>query len=360
MTDDQDYSLPTAEEKQEGSTKRSRGLGPNIFGNNGPPTSLDELGATPVSHELSLLDPEPVAPNVVSQQQHGKYLLGAIRARLDDDDIHSTLMLRLWAILTPMFFTNFKSKLIDERVNYQYLTNRGISEPEDIFRTENLERIINDLWEEYIQTEKFVGLPVYDRLLAEEATVCGAVDETYLRQLPTEPEYAEDEHGKSKFRVDTVTSDYVQKQRSVRQDPERGADRPVPENVRDNLDCVDPNTDAVPEVISIARERLSEQRFHQSFLPIVSRSCLGAFSAELDLEHCCVADRSDLVALGIEEPEDLYDKDKLAQALTNLKDFALGNGAHVGFYNHSKSLVSIAYQKFGVLTTEERDELRWG
>ncbi len=356
MTKDQPYGLPQPDERK----SQSGGIVPqvNLFGTEGPPNSIDQFNTSPVTHRLSLLSEEPAGPNVISQREHGRHLLGAIRAELSDDEISNTLMMRLYVGVVRAFFHHLSFDHIKQRVDYSFVTNHGITEVYDIFQPRTFQQMVDTIWAEFVRSGKCTGYSRYDRLLAEEAAMCGAVHWDYLRQLPTEPEYDQERQELSEARAQVTRSSYVHHFKSFRADPDRGTDRDIPtgDELDEDLPILGSHHKEVKEVFSMAEKRLSRGRYQQEYIPKMTKMVFSDWVVRFQTRFCCVDGSSELARLGLSEPEDVFDKDQIVEALTDLKNFFFEADYHLDWINGPDFIDKS--ESMGVLTRSERNELR--
>jgi hypothetical protein len=268
-------------------------------------------------------------------------------------------MIRSYIGLLEEFFRHF-NRFLKENCDYEYLTGLGIEEPEDLLRSENAQRAITDVWNRYLESGRFRGLAIYDRILAEEAAMSGAVDWSYLRQLPTEPEYDEEQHETSKIRANQVRSSDVNAYRVRKEDSTKGINKTGKEldNRHPELNLLRADCDVVQEIIALARRQMSERHFYNDFVPGVYEVILGRFVFQRKRRYFAVAEYSHLRALGLEEPEDIFTAEAFGSALTDLRDFYFKDSDPIGPYTLRADIVDQACRRFGLIGNADRKRMR--
>jgi hypothetical protein len=333
------------------------------------PATFDEVQTEtePVADELTLLRSEPSTPTVISDQKHARVLLGYAHQELSDEMLYKDLMHYLYMPVRRSFYKSFLDFARDDRrKDYDWLSARGFEEPEDLLDGDAMRNLLNALWTKFLSSNLIVDSAKVNRAIAEELVARERIAWQYLDQLPTEPDFDPERRETSEMAIQHRDGWVTQDRQRINNRDEYDYDERPPrqQNSRDrklNLVSYPPKKteEVVSGYLSKARADLTQKRFYNEFVPDVYSTAIGAFAGDFQAEYLAVGGYGNLKRLGFHEPEDLFRREQVENAFSDLFEFYFEDNDPIGPYTKLKNyIVTIAYKKYGLVDERTYKETR--
>lgn len=343
----------------------------------GLPSSFEDLPAERFDADLTLLPSEPATPSCISREEHAQYLLGYARQELTDREWYTDFMFHLWGEVNKTLELEFRKHVpTDDGRSYEWLSSRGVREPEDLMQIDTAKELFDELFEEFVTREpllQYNKTPRLDRAIAEELYRIDLLDIGYLKKLPTEPEPNHEAYDRIEThltgRAGAVQRSYgrskkLDKHLSGVPDLYNAVQRNRENTHRGKYNLVHDSgmTSYSPEEVDFLLERLRElpeKQFYQDFMPgffgsVILRPTLDMFSY-----YFVAKDTEQLNKIGYEGPEDVFCREQVLEDICSAKELWEDNEMPFGpFTSIQSDLATSAHKGYSLIDEETYKQLR--